>query len=90
MEIIKIYVTGAFNLSSNSILRVEGTVVGIEPKTVSTAKFDYPVLHSAPSYPDGLVFNSLVCVCTLPINIPAWRTAHGARHAALVLIRMLH
>lgn len=43
------WVTGSFNLSSNSELRIVGKLIGIEPKSVATAVYDYPVIDSMPS-----------------------------------------
>ena len=43
------WVTGSFNLSSDSELRIEGKLIGIEPKSVATAIYDYPVINSMPS-----------------------------------------
>jgi hypothetical protein len=43
------WVTGSFNLSSNSELRIEGKLIGIEPKSVAAAVYDYPVINSMPS-----------------------------------------
>ena len=43
------WVTGSFNLSSHSELHIEGKLIGIEPKSVATAIYDYPVINSMPS-----------------------------------------
>ena len=54
------FVTGSFNLSSNSELRVEGRLRGIPPAAPASAHWDYPLVDSLPSYNDGIVYSSLV------------------------------
>eukprot|EP01051_Picozoa_sp_SAG22_P025067 SAG22_NODE_7250_length_757_cov_1.948328_1_plen_132_part_01 len=53
------FLTGSFNMSSRSELRVAGRIMGIQPRSVATAAFDYPVVDSLPSYNDGRVYASL-------------------------------
>jgi polygalacturonase len=54
------FLTGSFNLSSHSTLRVEGTLAGIQPRSPDTAHYDYPIIRSPPSYNDGMVHASLI------------------------------